>query len=196
MSTTKGGCYNPPMAKEKIILANSEPDYLLFTILDYMRYLPPTERTSVVAGIFNQNTNELSVATSRQFRDPTTQKLIWNHAEFEALSLLSEEERQDALIFISSLSTCARPSETRAHESCTELLNHSGFGWEYVGKIDNNAAKSGLYAVLGFEPVLTENPALLAVCAGLYKYFIPYKEKGWTKQRTIDAALELLPTNY
>ncbi len=186
------------MSKEIISVPQSKasPDELLYSTLDYLRSLVPEKRTAVVAGVYRPSKNELIVATSYQFRDPKTNQLTWNHAEQEVLDALGTPVDTDSLLFVSSLSTCARPSSTRAHVSCTNLLVNKGFMNEYVGKIDKNAAKTGLYKDLGFTPTLTTDPVLLSVCDGLYKFFIPFKKKGWTKQRTIDAALSQIPLQF
>lgn len=192
------------MPKEILTPKNSSPDTLLYSILDYLRSLPPEDRTSVVAGIYNLNTGELLAATSYQFRDPHSHHLIWNHAECEVLSGLPPETRKrrgqlrdpEDYLFVSSLSPCARDSSTRAHSSCTQLLVGAGLSGEYTGKIDNNAAKTGLYQDLNFSINLTNDPILLAVCHELYKFFIPYKKKGWTKQRIIETALSHLPVQF
>lgn len=188
------------MSNETIPIPQSKasPDRLLYSALDFLRSLPPEKRTAVVAGIYSENHNELTVATSYQFRDPKTNHLIWNHAEEEVLNCVKPDlsSNPDAYLFVSSLSACARPSSTRAHASCTNLLVNNGFTNEYVGKVDNNAAKTGLYNELSFGITLTSDPVLLTACAGLYKFFMPFKKKGWTKERTINAALAELPTQF
>ena len=179
------------MAKEIFEPRNDSLDTLLFTILDYLHSLPPAERTAVVAGIYCQNTGKFFVATSYQFRHPETNKLIWSHAEDQVLRFLPNELKDhrgqlidpEAYSFISSLSPCTRGSSTRAHVSCTELLTGAGLTREHTGKIDNNAARTRLYEELRFAATLTTEPLLLAVCDDLYKFFIPFKKKGWTKKK-------------
>jgi hypothetical protein len=188
------------MPKEILTIpqSKSSPDQLLYLMLDFLRSLPSEKRTAVVAGVYSLNRNKLIVATSYQFRDPKTNQLVWNHAEQEVLNTLGAKAPADtdSYLFVSSLSTCARPSSTRAHVSCTNLLVSNGFISEHVGKIDRNAATTGLYKDLGFTPTLTTDPVLLSVCSGLYRFFVPFKKKGWPKQRIIDAALSQMPSQF
>jgi len=183
------------MSKEIIDLAGKtdNKDYLLTQTLEYLKSIRPEERTAVVAGVYDQNTGKLYAATSLQFRN-SERKLIWNHAEFEALELSkSHGTDSKSSIFLSSLSACVKDSSTRDHPSCAQTLMSAGYSSEYVGRHDRGAATVLQYKKMGLTLNITEDPDLLLVCDRLYDFFNRFKKNGRNKEQIISDALSFLP---
>ncbi|HKC04664.1 MAG TPA: hypothetical protein VKC54_02225 [Patescibacteria group bacterium] len=183
------------MAKEIIDLSGKtdEKDFLLTETLKYLKSLKSEDRSAVVAGVYDQNTAKLFVSTSLQFKD-SEGKLVWNHAEFEALTLSKTHGADlNSSIFVSSLSACVKDSGTRAHTSCSETLKLDGFSYEYVGRHDRGAATILQYEKAGLTLNLTQNTDLLLVCDKLYDFFNRFKKNGRNKEQIITDALSFLP---
>lgn len=173
-------------------------DVLLFQALLYMKRLPPQQRTTVVAGIFDPAAGVFSIATSRR-SDSGPGYGVWYHAEHEALLAARKagSNLRDSVL-VTSLSPCVIPSNHRAHEvSCSQILAEAGVSRIHVGWIDLLQSNVLGYADLGLRVSLTTDQHLQNVCRNLYGYFdLKPRPTGTEKIQYIDAVIATLPETF
>lgn len=180
----------------KETLSSEFLDYLLYLTLKASRDEPPENRSIVVAGIYDQESNGFYVASARQIDNETAYGRR-NHAEHEAMSLASENRvNLSKAIAVTTLGPCLKESKTRDHDSCTNLLIKAGIKRVHVGVLDHRQADIALYKKMGLTVTTTSDPMMLSICEGLNNYFNPEKNErlvGLDKAGYINKILKNFP---
>lgn len=184
---------------DKETISTEYCDYLLYLALKSIKDTTPEKRSIVVAGIYDSQTNNFYIASSRNV-SPENSYGKWNHAEYEAMALAVENGADlSKTIAISSLGPCVIEGKNRAHQSCTELLTGAGIKKVHVGVLDNRQADVVLYNSLGLDVSVSNDQNLIQICDGLNNYFNPVKEErllGLDKAGYIEEILSSLPEEW
>lgn len=171
-------------------LTESDLDGLLYLTLENLKSTPKEIRSVVIVGIYEPSTGRFFAAPSVMV-DNSIKYGIWNHAEYEAISIAREAGVDlSQCVATASLSPCFVESGSRAHQSCTQLYLDAGIKRIHVGRLDERQASLEQYAELGLEVTVTKNETLLSVCKKLDDYFNPENlQSGIAKADFIEQAL-------